>query len=45
MKQTNDPALTLELGHNGERLTLRRVKTDNGVEELRWPKQLLPAMS
>ena len=35
MKQFNDKAVTLELRHNGERLTLRRVKTDNGVEELR----------
>src|SRR5215467_649279 len=35
MKQSNDQAVTLELRHNGERLTLRRIKTDNGVEELR----------
>jgi len=26
--------VTLELNHTGERLTLRRIKTDNGVEEL-----------
>src|SRR6516164_143771 len=35
MKQFNDKAVTLELRHTGERLTLRRIKTDNGVEELR----------
>ena len=35
MKQSNDQALTLELKHSGEVLTLRRIKTDNGVEELR----------
>lgn len=35
MKQSNDPASTLELRHTGERLTLRRIKNDNGVEELR----------
>ena len=35
MKQSNEQALTLELSHTGERLTLRRIKTDNGVEELR----------
>jgi mannose-6-phosphate isomerase-like protein (cupin superfamily) len=35
MKQLNNQAVTLELRHNGERLTLRRIKTDNGVEELR----------
>ena len=35
MKQSNDQAVTLELSHTGERLTLRRIKTDNGVEELR----------
>src|SRR6476661_3679735 len=35
MKQSNDRAVILELRHNGERLTLRRIKTDSGVEELR----------
>jgi len=35
MRESNDQALTLELRHTGERLTLRRIKTDNGVEELR----------
>ena len=35
MKQSNEQAVTLELRHIGERLTLRRIKTDSGVEELR----------
>jgi len=35
MNQSNEQAVTLELRHIGERLTLRRIKTDNGVEELR----------
>ena len=34
MKQSNDQAVTLELKHIGERLTMRRIKTDDGVEEL-----------
>lgn len=34
MKQSIGQAVTLELKHNGERLTMRRVKADNGVEEL-----------
>jgi mannose-6-phosphate isomerase-like protein (cupin superfamily) len=34
MKQSTDRALTLELRHTGERLTLRRIKTDKGIEEL-----------
>src|SRR5215472_4213863 len=35
MQQSNEQALTLELRHTGERLTLRRIKSDKGVEELR----------
>jgi mannose-6-phosphate isomerase-like protein (cupin superfamily) len=35
MNQINSQAVTLELNHNGERLTMRRIKTDAGVEELR----------
>jgi len=35
MKQPNDQELTLELRHIGERLTLRHIKIDNGVEGLR----------
>jgi hypothetical protein len=42
VKQSNDQALTLELRHTGERLTLRRIKTDNGVEELRLTARCLP---
>ena len=34
MKQSDGHSLTLELKHNGERLTLRRIKTDQGAEEL-----------
>jgi mannose-6-phosphate isomerase-like protein (cupin superfamily) len=34
MKPANDQALTLELRDTGERLTLRRIKTDEGIEEL-----------
>lgn len=35
MNQPNAQALTLVLGHIGERLTMRRIKTEHGVEELR----------
>ena len=35
MNPPNGQALTLVLRHIGERLTMRRIKTDNGVEELR----------
>jgi quercetin dioxygenase-like cupin family protein len=35
MNQPNNQALTLELKHIGERLTIRRVRTEDGVEELR----------
>jgi quercetin dioxygenase-like cupin family protein len=35
MQQSNGQAVTLELRDSGERLTIRRIKTDNGVEELR----------
>jgi mannose-6-phosphate isomerase-like protein (cupin superfamily) len=35
MKQSDDQALKLELKHVGEQLTLRRIKTDDGIEELR----------
>ena len=35
MKQPNDQAITLVLRHIGERLTMRRIKTDEGIEELR----------
>src|ERR1041384_6798744 len=35
MKQPDNQAVTLALGHNGERLTMRRIKTEGGVEELR----------
>ena len=34
MRQSNEAALTLELRHTGERLTLRRIKTASGPEEL-----------
>ena len=34
MKPSTERALTLELRHTGERLTLRRIQTDQGVEEL-----------
>jgi mannose-6-phosphate isomerase-like protein (cupin superfamily) len=34
MKQSNNGTLTIELKHTGERLTLRRIKSDKGVEEL-----------
>jgi mannose-6-phosphate isomerase-like protein (cupin superfamily) len=42
MKQSKDQGLTLEVRHTGERLTLRRIKTDNGVEELRLAGSLPP---
>ncbi len=35
MRQSNEAALTVELRHTGERLTIRRIKADNRVEELR----------
>jgi quercetin dioxygenase-like cupin family protein len=35
MKRPNEQALTLELRHSRELLTIRRITTDNGVEELR----------
>src|SRR3974390_2237677 len=34
MRQSNDRSLVIELKHTGERLTLRRIKTDKGIEEL-----------
>ena len=34
MMQTTEPALTIELKHTGEQLTLRRVRTAAGVEQL-----------
>lgn len=40
MKESNGAGLTLELRHTGERLTVRRVKNDNGVEELRMSGSL-----
>lgn len=40
--QPNEPALTIELKHTGERLTLRRVKNASGVEELHLSGTLPP---
>jgi mannose-6-phosphate isomerase-like protein (cupin superfamily) len=40
MKQSNGQAVTLALNHSGERLTLRRIKTEAGVEELRMTGSL-----
>src|SRR5580765_7043508 len=34
MKQPDNQAVTLVLRHIGERLTMRRIKTDAGIEEL-----------
>jgi len=34
MTQSNEAALTIELGHTGERLTLRRIKNASGLEEM-----------
>lgn len=40
--QANNSALTIELKHTGERLTLRRVKNASGVEELHLSGTLPP---
>jgi hypothetical protein len=40
MIESNYRVLTLVLRHTGERLTLRRIKTDNGVDELRFTGSL-----
>jgi len=42
LMQPNEPALTIELKHTGERLTLRRAKAANGVEELHLSGTLPP---
>jgi uncharacterized cupin superfamily protein len=42
MNQSADQALTLEARHTGERLTLRRIKTENGIEELHLSGSLPP---
>lgn len=42
MKQSDDQALTIELIHTGERLTLRRIKTGIGIEELQLFGSLPP---
>jgi mannose-6-phosphate isomerase-like protein (cupin superfamily) len=42
MKQSNDQSLTLELRHTGERLTLRRIKSGSGIEELQLSGSLPP---
>ena len=42
MQQSNDRALTLELRHTGERLTLRRIKADSRIEELHLTGSLPP---
>ena len=40
--QANNSALTIELKHTGERLTLRRIRNANGVEELHLSGTLPP---
>ena len=42
MTQANDSALTIEVKHTGERLTLRRVKNAAGLEELHLSGTLPP---
>jgi len=42
MTQAKDSALTIELKHTGERLTLRRIKNASGVEELHLSGTLPP---
>jgi hypothetical protein len=42
MNQTDPHALVLELGHTGERLTLRRVRSASGREEMRLAGSLPP---
>ena len=40
--QDKQPALTIEVKHTGERLTLRRIRNANGVEELHLSGTLPP---
>jgi len=42
MMQAKEPALTIEVKHTGERLTLRRIRNANGVEELHLSGTLPP---
>jgi hypothetical protein len=42
MMQAKAPALTIEVKHTGERLTLRRIRNANGVEELHLSGTLPP---
>src|SRR5580765_6162892 len=42
MMQTKTPALAIGVKHNGERLTLRRIRNANGVEELHLSGTLPP---
>ena len=42
MTQANGSALTIEVRHTGERLTLRRIKNASGVEELHLSGTLPP---